>query len=58
MSSKAKLDRNGAVLRDEAGKIKYVSILQWTDRNTAHRFRDAVVAELLARHPDAFEEGG
>ena len=49
------IHRNGAILRDEAtGKIRYQPILQWADRKTADRFSIAVVEELLARHPDAF----
>ena len=58
LPSRPLLDRGGAVLRDEAGEIKYASILQWADRKTADRFSDALVAELLARHPDAFDGGG
>jgi hypothetical protein len=55
MPSKPMMDRNGAVLRDETtGKIRYQPLLQWADRKTADRFNIAVVAELLARFPEAF----
>jgi hypothetical protein len=58
LTSRPLLDRGGAVLRDEAGTIKYASILQWADRKTADRFSAAVVTELLSRHADAFNDGG
>jgi hypothetical protein len=54
LPAKAMLDRTGAVLRDDAGKIKYVAVVQWGDRATADRFSHAVVTELLARHPEPF----
>jgi hypothetical protein len=52
------IDSTGAVLRDDAGKIRYQPILHWADRKTAGRFSDAVIAALLARHPDALVDCG
>jgi hypothetical protein len=53
LPARAMIDRDGGLLRDDAGKIKYASILQWSDRKTADRFGAAVVEALLARFPDA-----
>jgi hypothetical protein len=48
------IDSAGAVLRDDAGKIRYQPILQWADRKTTSRFSGAVVEAVLARDPGAF----
>jgi hypothetical protein len=58
LPSKPMLDRSGNVMRDEAtGRIRYQPFGQWADRKVSDRFSAAVVAELLARHPDAFDDG-
>jgi hypothetical protein len=57
LPSKPMVDSTGAVLRDEAGKIKYVTVVQWGDRATADRFSAAIVRELLSRDPGAFAGG-
>jgi hypothetical protein len=52
-ASKVMLDRSGNVLRDEAGKPKYVPIVDFCDRKTRDRFSEAVVAAVKDRYPDA-----
>lgn len=51
MPSKPQMDKNGTALREDSGKIKYVPMVQWTDRESADRFSEAVVAAVEAKHP-------
>jgi hypothetical protein len=54
MPAKPQISRDGTVLRDDGGKIKYAKVLEWSDRDTADVFSDAVVAAIEAQHPEAF----
>lgn len=47
--------RDGVVLKDDGGKIKYSPAVVFT-KDTGRRFSDAVLEELKRRRPDAFEE--
>ena len=53
--SKPMLDRDGIVLRDEKGKIRYQPIIEFTSKAIRDRFSDQVTAALRASHPEAFE---
>ena len=53
MPSKPLLDPSGSAKRDDAGKIKYLPILEWSDRATADRFSESVIAAIEAQHPGA-----
>lgn len=52
MPSKPMIDRDGQTMKKD-GKQQYVPILEWTDKAAADRFSGAVVAAILAEHPDA-----
>lgn len=43
------------VRRGTNGKPLYVPILEWADRPAATAFSHAVVAAVLAEHPDALD---
>jgi hypothetical protein len=56
LPSKPILDRDGRHA-EEGGKKKYVPILVWSDRVTADKWSDAVVARVREQHPDALDDG-
>lgn len=45
--------RDGVVLRDDAGKVRYQKLIEFTDGRTAKAWSASVVAALLAAYPDA-----
>lgn len=49
------IDREGAVLRNDAGKTRYVPILEWDSKAAGDRFSESVVAALEAAFPGATE---
>lgn len=53
LPSKPMIDRDGAVLRNEQGKIRYVPILEWDNKGTGDCFSESVVAALEESHPGA-----
>jgi hypothetical protein len=54
--AKPQIDRNGVAIKDRAGKIQYVAILELDDRKTRDAFSHAVIAAVLAVAPRAFDE--
>ena len=52
------IDASGQVKKDDRGKQQYVSILEWSDRDAAGRFSEAVISALEAQYPDAFAVSG
>ena len=53
LPAKPQIDGGGQVRRDPNGKIAYVAILQWRNKELADRFSQAVIDLLLAHHPRA-----
>jgi hypothetical protein len=53
---KPQLDKDGIALREPTGKIKYVSVIEFTDRATGRRWSDAVIAAMRAAHPEVFAD--
>jgi hypothetical protein len=54
LPSKPMLGADGVAKRDDTtGKVKYVPILEWPDRQTADRFSAAVIDAIEAQHPGA-----
>lgn len=51
MPAKPMTDRDGNPMRDDKGKIKYVPLLEWLDKESADRFSEAVVAAVEEAHP-------
>ena len=56
MPGKPITDQTGNAKRDDTGKIKYVSILRWTDREAQDRFSEAVIAAVERENPGATAE--
>jgi hypothetical protein len=52
--SKPMVDREGVVLKDPNGKIRYTPIIEFTSREIRTRWSDAVIAAMQAAHPEAF----
>ena len=40
-----------SVQKDERGKIKYLPVIQWLDRESADKFSNAVIEAVEARYP-------
>ncbi len=49
--SKPLLTPDGAARRDDAGKIKYVPVLEWSRRELSDEFSEAVIEALEREHP-------
>lgn len=54
--AKAQIDKDGQI-RVADGKIQYVKILEWSNRDLSDRFSNALVQAVLAEHPDALNDG-
>jgi hypothetical protein len=54
--SKPMIDRNGCVMLDDAGKKRYSPLFEFASPEIRHRWSEAVVAALLAAHPEALDE--
>jgi hypothetical protein len=55
LPGKPQVDKDGAVRRDDRGKIQYAQVLQFLDRDTSEAFGERVIAALLADYPRAFD---
>ena len=54
LPAKPRLDRDRNLVRDpHTGKIQYTKVLGFEDRAQADAFRDAAIAALMKREPDA-----
>ena len=53
--SKPMIGRDGSVMKDANGKIKYQPIIEFTSKNVRDKFSRAVVEALRAAHPEALE---
>lgn len=58
MPSKPMIDRDGAVVRDDRGKVKYVPLVEWTNKESADMFSEAVIEAVEREHPGATEADG
>jgi DNA-binding cell septation regulator SpoVG len=54
--SKPMIDRDGRAMLDDAGKRRYSKIIEFTTKDTRDRFSDAVIAALVAAHPEALSD--
>lgn len=50
--SKPMLDRGGAALRDDTGKIRYSPIIGFTSKELRDRFSAGVIEAVRLGHPD------
>lgn len=51
LPGKPMTDRDGAALRDDSGKVRYVAFASFDDRDTLRRVSDAACAALDAYQP-------
>ena len=52
--SKPMLDREGAALKDAAGKLRYSPIIEFASREIRDRWSSAVIDAMQAAHPEVF----
>ena len=57
LPSKPMVDRDGKVMRDAEGRIRYAPILGWASEARQQAFSRRVAALVVATHPDAFDRG-
>ena len=53
--SKPMIGRDGVVMKDDSGKIRYSPIIEFSSKEVRQRFSEGIVAALRAAHPEAFE---
>jgi hypothetical protein len=53
LPSKPALDKDGAAQRDEKGKIKYIPVIAWLNREAADDFSASVIDAIEREHPGA-----
>jgi hypothetical protein len=51
------LDRDGEPRRDTNGKVLWLPIIDFNDRDCRERFQNAVLDALRREHPEAFDRG-
>lgn len=51
LPSKPQINKDGVVLKDDSGKVKYTPIVSWTEKDAADRFSEAVIAAIESAHP-------
>ena len=54
--SKQMIGRDGTVLKDDVGKVRYSPVVEFASREARERFSAAVVAAMEAAHPEAFQQ--
>jgi hypothetical protein len=57
LPSKPMVDRNGAVMRDAEGRVRYAPILGWASEARQQAFSCRVAELAVAAHPEAFDAG-
>jgi hypothetical protein len=55
LPSKAMIDRDGNLMRDPGGKIRYAPVVEWGSAELRQEFSRRVVALVHAQYPDAFD---
>jgi hypothetical protein len=53
--SKPQVGRDGVVIKDAGGKVRYSPVIEFRDKQTRDRFSAQVVEALKVSHPEAFE---
>ena len=51
--SKPQIGRDGTVMKDQTGKIKYTPIIEFTSKEVRDRWSAQVIEALRAQHPGA-----
>ena len=52
LPAKPRLSAGGEVMKDAKGKVLYTPVMEWTNRDTADRFSNAVIDAVAREHPD------
>jgi len=52
--SKPQLSRDGTVMKDASGKVRYSPIIEFRDKQTRNRWSDGIIEALRIAHPEAF----
>ena len=55
MPARPLIDTGGTALRDDKGKVRYVPLLEWLDRDSADSFSEGVIAAVEREYPGATE---
>jgi DNA-binding cell septation regulator SpoVG len=53
--SKPMIDRDGVVMKDANGKIRYVPIIDFVSKDVRNKFSAAVIEAMRASHPEALD---
>ena len=51
LPSKPMVGRDNNTVKDDRGKLKYVPLIEWLDREAADRFSEAVIQAVEAAYP-------
>ena len=54
--SKPMIDREGAALKDAAGKLRYSPIIEFASREIRDRWSTAVIEAMREAHPEVFAQ--
>ena len=57
MPARPVLGNDGQPQRDQRGKVRYASLIEWKTRGAADRFSASVIAAIEEKHPGATDEG-
>ena len=52
--SKPMIGRDGTVMKDDAGKVRYVPIIEFTSKDVRNRWSDSVIEAMRAAHHEVF----
>ncbi len=55
MPSKPMLDRDGVAMKDQAGRVRYVALIEFTSKEAREKFSAAVIEALRSSHPGVFQ---
>jgi hypothetical protein len=53
--SKPLISRDGVVMKDETGKLRYCPLIQFASSEVRNRRSDLVIEAMRAAHPEVFE---
>lgn len=53
LPAKPNIGRDGVANRDHRGRVRYSQMMEWINKDTAERFRQAVFDALERDYPDA-----
>jgi hypothetical protein len=54
--SKPMIDRDGVVMKDQRGKVRYVPLIEFASKEIRDRWSAAVIAAMREAHPEVFDD--